>query len=437
MEKKPESLISLRSYVIESLKRYWPENMAAVSQLPIPVQTIPQHVQTPPVVRYVKLPGWAAEFGINNKIPVPEWAVLSAVDPIWQQTDWLMTIHWYMNGLAEQQYEKEYGTIHSYSIRLKGWNSDLWERAWVNRIALFLRKWAAIEKNCDETQLLGPLPDTEILLTHDVDAVSKTLPIRFKQTAFHFYNAAKLIYKWNFSSGLKKAGKGLRFLFSSDDYWCFETIMEMEKQADKRSCFNFSGGSWKHNRSLKEKLFDPSYDVRSPRLKETIQKLQSEGWTIGLHPSFLAWEDSNLIKAEKRQLEKATKSKVSTCRQHWLRFSWQKTWQAQQDAGVRLDTTLGFNDRPGFRNGAALRFHPQVESSCSPMAMEVIPMVLMDSHFYDYQDMSPDERKQKIDHWLNEIKFVRGQVSIIWHQRVMSSDYGWGEGYRYVLQKVT
>jgi len=435
IEKKSEAMITLRSYVIDSLKRYWPENKDVISQLPIPAQMPPQHVQIPPAVRYIELPEWASEFGIKGEIPVPEWAVVVSAEPIWQQTDWLMSIHWYLNSVAERQYEKENGSIHSYSTRLKGWNSDLWERAWVNRIALFLRKWAAITRNSDETVLFGPLPDTEILLTHDVDAVGKTIAIRLKQTAFHFFNAIKSTCNGNLSTGLKKARQGLRFFFSNDNYWCFETIMGLEQQARKRSHFNFSGGSCKHKRSLQERVFDPSYDVLDPRLKAIIRELKNGGWTVGLHPSYLAWKEADLIKAEKKQLEKAVGVQVSTCRQHWLRFSWQNTWQAQQNVGIKLDTTLGFNDRPGFRNGAALQFQPWRESSAAPIQLEAIPMVLMDSHLYDYRDMSNDERKREIDRWLDEIKFVRGQATIIWHQRVMSSDYGWGDGYCYLLKK--
>jgi len=436
MRGNSKETMKIRSYVIESLNRYWPVSNDAIAQLPIPVLTIPQEVQTPPVISYVNLPDWASIVGINGQIPVPEWATTSCGEPSWQQTDWLLTIHWYLNGLAEQQYEKENGSIHSYSKHLKGWSEDLWERAWVNRIALFLRKWAAFENNSDEVKLFGPLPDTEIILTHDVDAVSKTIAIRFKQAAFHFFNATRLICKFNLLSGFKKANQGLLFLFSNDNYWCFETIMGLEQHAGKRSHFNFSGGSCKHKRSLQERVFDPSYDVLDPRLKAIIRELKNGGWTVGLHPSYLAWKEADLIKAEKKQLEKAVGVEVSSCRQHWLRFSWQNTWQAQQNVGIKLDTTLGFNDRPGFRNGAALQFHPWRESSAAPMKLGAIPMVLMDSHLYDYRDMSNDDREREIDRWLDEIKFVRGQATIIWHQRVMSSDYGWGDGYCYLLKKV-
>jgi hypothetical protein len=42
-----------------------------------------------------------------------------------------------------------------------------------------------------------------------------------------------------------------------------------------------------------------------------------------------------------------------------------------------------------------------------------------------------------MNRWLDEIKAVRGQATIIWHQRVVSEDYGWGQGYEELLNKLS
>jgi len=128
---------------------------------------------------------------------------------------------------------------------------------------------------------------------------------------------------------------------------------------------------------------------------------------------------------------------VTACRQHWLRFSFGRTWKIQREAGFQLDTTLGFNDRPAFRNGAALMMNPWNEVSDSPVTgFSILPMVLMDSHLYDYQPYSEDQRKEAIRYWIEEIKSVGGEATVIWHQRVMSRDYGWAEGYRCLLEEM-
>ena len=49
----------------------------------------------------------------------------------------------------ERIWEKKFGPIHSYSFRLKGWDNRVWDYAWVNRIALFLKSWS-IKLNQEE-----------------------------------------------------------------------------------------------------------------------------------------------------------------------------------------------------------------------------------------------------------------------------------------------
>ena len=67
------------------------------------------------------------------------------------------------------------------------------------------------------------------------------------------------------------------------------------------------------------------------------------------------------------------------------------------------------------------------------MTIEVLPMVIMDSHFYDYQPMTGDERFHQMKRWLDEIKAVRGQATVNWHTHTITSAYGWGEGYIQLL----
>ena len=60
----------------------------------------------------------------------------------------------------------------------------------------------------------------------------------------------------------------------------------------------------------------------------------------------------------------------------------------------------------------------------------------MDSQFYDYAPMNDQERYVKMKSWIDEIRAVHGQATVIWHQRVFSSDYGWGGGYKTLLEIV-
>lgn len=430
------SLEKERRYAVKTLSRYWLGDEELILDLPITKAEEPDSESLPPRVETVELPEWAEEIGVDEGLLVPSHFIAPGEGPAWSRTDWLGVIFWYLNGSAERAFEKLHGPIHSYAFRLKGWDTRLWERAWVNRIALFLRRWAAKEQGLSEQSLFGPLPAPEIILTHDVDAITKTMAIRLKQTAFHFFNAVRCLLRGRLGMAISKLTRAGRILFSIDDYWCFDHVTMLEEKHDMRSHFYIYGGLGGWRRSPKQLLLDPAYKVDNPRLKQQLRKMHANGWIIGLHQSFNAWADSESMIEERHRVEGALDAPVTTCRQHWLRFSWERTWKAQQEAGFVLDSTFGFNDRPAFRNGAALRFKPWDSESENPMILEVLPLVLMDSHLYDYDELTDDQRIERLDQWLDEIRQVHGNATVNWHQRVWARDYGWDKTYANLLESM-
>ena len=68
------------------------------------------------------------------------------------------------------------------------------------------------------------------------------------------------------------------------------------------------------------------------------------------------------------------------------------------------------------------------------MAIRSVPMILMDSHIYDYHSFNEGERAQEIERLLDELKKIGGTGTIIWHQQVFNGDYGWETGYRSLLE---
>ena len=425
-----------RMYACESLSRFWPQGMKTVVDLPIPCAAKPDPEPLPPNLELISLPEWSTNVAVNGGILVPTQFIVNRKEPLWKQVDWLGTIFWYLNGSAERAYEERHGPIHSYSFWLKGWDPRLWKHAWVNRIAMFLRKWAARKNGLEEESLLGPLPESEIIITHDIDAITKTMAIRFKQAAFHLFNSFRGLVQGRFGIALRKFTKAFRFLLSSSDYWCFDKVLKVETQYGIRSHFNVYGGATGWKRDLRQLFFDPAYDVHNPKLQKKLKELRKGGWNIGLHQSYNAWEDPEMMRTEKARVEQALGAPVTTCRQHWLRFSWERTWKAQQEAGFEMDTTLGFNDRPAFRNGSALQFHPWDFAAHRPMNLSILPMVMMDSHLFDYSSYEEEEQRKQMKYWLEEIKKAHGTATILWHQHAMSDDYGWSRGFKDLLASI-
>lgn len=95
-----------------------------------------------------------------------------------------------------------------------------------------------------------------------------------------------------------------------------------------------------------------------------------------------------------------------------------------------------FNDRPGFRNAFALAWHPWEAEQGKPFELIALPTVMMDSHFYDYQVMTPEERSKQIKRWINECFLVAGQVAVLWHPHTLTNDYGWRDGFEELVSLI-
>lgn len=390
-------------------------------------------MEAEPSHRFVllSLPDWARDLGVDGQILVDE----ACIEPDhesnredWRRCDWIYAAYLFLSCAMEHDLERKRGPLHSYSRALS--DSRVFDRAWVNRIFLFLRRWSARIAGQSELEAFGLMPDTEIGMTHDVDALRKTLEIRLKQSAFHAFNATRAIPNLAKMWGRSKAA--LSFAIKPARFDTFSMIRAMEEKAGLRSLLHIYGGApgWKRM-SPKSILLDPAYDVMS--LQSELQLFQAGGWEIGLHQSFDAFADSGMMAAQKTRVEKALGTPIQSCRQHWLRFSLNQTWRAQEEAGFLHDSTLGFNDRAGFRNAAALVVHPWNPAVSAPRKINITPMVLMDSHFYDYAPMDAQERHDAIAHWIEEIRFVHGQATVNWHTHTITDAYGWMDGYRALL----
>src|SRR5262249_41680089 len=119
-------------------------------------------------------------------------------------------------------------------------------------------------------------------------------------------------------------------------------------------------------------------------------------------------------------LKKKASTKPRGNRQHWLRFdSHDRLFETIERAKLVYDTTLGFPDTAGFRNGASFAFPPYDFKNERAYEFLEIPLVLMDGNLEAAARASKENAGDiAADILQKSRKWGWGGISVLWHNPV-------------------
>jgi hypothetical protein len=163
---------------------------------------------------------------------------------------------------------------------------------------------------------------------------------------------------------------------------------------------------------------DPNYnlDDLSPHLDAAVKK----GFSVGLHGSYGSVTCDATLATEARILEKVTGKKPLGSRQHWLRFDrHEKLFQAVEEAELLFDSSLGFPETVGFRNGASFAFPPYDFKNEKSHEFLEIPLALMDGGLEAASRSLHEDPLELAEEVLSQSrKWAWGGISALWHNPV-------------------
>lgn len=160
---------------------------------------------------------------------------------------------------------------------------------------------------------------------------------------------------------------------------------------------------------------DPNY--RIAQIAPFLHDAAKEGFSVGLHGSYRSILEDRNLREEARLLEEGVGQKPLSNRQHWLRFGRQEDLFAQvAEAGLLADSSLGFPDVVGFRNGASFPFPPYDFTREAPFPFLEIPLVLMDGSLEAASRRLHRTATPLANEVLDESRAVGwGGVAVLWH----------------------
>lgn len=259
----------------------------------------------------------------------------------------------------------------------------------------------------------------KIYLTHDADLIAHYRNLR------GVGGALSRVFKNPYQA--LKALQTCFFSLKHDPWytfpWLFELAKELKNVKPKSEIevivFIKSGGG--------EMMPDkPLHNIFDKDFGKLFNLCRRNSVKIGLHPSYLAGEKTELIVKEKSILDKAFKQNTVYSRNHFLRNREPEDFQALLDAGLTDDFTMTYADVAGFRLGTC-----KAVNWINPKSLEVTKLILhstviMDSTLSDvrYMNLSADSAFSFSKKMIDEVKKHNGELVLLWHNTAVEKNNG-------------
>jgi hypothetical protein len=339
--------------------------------------------------------------------------------------DLIFTVFSLLTGKLEQGLKKNRWDIHNIQdFALYKWN--LMHLPIVDSYALFMKSIFQ-----SSIQFLPKWPENKrfaVILSHDVDYPEM---IRWIEAIRYSFQKRKI-----------SLAKIRDILHGEESFWRFTNWTELETANRLKSSFYFT--AIKGN--LLRYLFiapDPFYNVGKYNFLTIAEHLKNEGFEIGLHSSFKAFQSEDKFRMEKSHLEHTFRIKITGNRHHYWHINHDRPFDTSlihQNLGFIYDSSVVMEKHSGFRYGICSPFtffHPDLQSELS--VIQLAPS-LMDDHLFGHsKHCSFPSYKEHIDSLLGAVHKYEGMLVVDYHVRVFNETLfpGWANSYRYLISRLS
>lgn len=179
---------------------------------------------------------------------------------------------------------------------------------------------------------------------------------------------------------------------------------------------------------------DSHYDLRMPAYAQRVAEFQAAGFSCGLHPSFLTYNQPQLLAEEKKLLESVV-GEVIHSRQHYLRYALPGTFRSLLDLGIRYEYSTALNQHPGART-RIMRPYPWFDLERNVQTeLEIVPAQVMDRTLQQYLGLSPEAAWPVVRRWIDRVRSVNGKFVVILHNETFSESGEW-QGWRSLITQL-
>ena len=258
-----------------------------------------------------------------------------------------------------------------------------------------------------------PLPKqqiTQINLTHDIDTISHYRHLR------GFLGGIKRGYIKDAILSVKDIGNDPAFTFP----WLTEIEQKHRAENPETNIIYFIKAS------IGKGLDYPQYCLHGKDFKHLLKYIKQDNIRLGLHTSYAAGADGELIRKEKETLEQALGEKnITLNRHHWLRSTSIDNMQQLAAAGITDDYSIGFADRAGFRLATSRPVHWINPKTLQLTPLTLHPLTIMDCTLSNanYKDLNEEEAFYLCQQLIDKTRQNSGELTLLWHNHIFSQGY--------------
>ncbi len=156
---------------------------------------------------------------------------------------------------------------------------------------------------------------------------------------------------------------------------------------------------------------------RTRKVGEIAKELQDEGFDVGLHAGYASANDLDAFRYEKGVVEDYIGGDVVSCRQHYLHWHVGTTPRIQSQAGILVDSTVGFNRNIGFRAGTALPHRLFDLTAGESLNVLEVPLIIQESPLLSPNALELDVplAQETIRDLIDSIADTGGVVTLLFH----------------------
>ena len=245
-----------------------------------------------------------------------------------------------------------------------------------------------------------------LFLSHDVDKIRDREPFYALAALNHIRRMILGSERGSVRLALRRLARAL--LAPKPPELDFQTILDVEARHGFRSTFFVLHDVGGRRRGARYALTDPA-------LRRIVEMIRAAGGEIGLHGGYYRLNQAAAYRESRDLLRRDLGVEAVGIRNHFLRHTGADTWRAQETAGFRYDSTFGFSDRVGPRDGRLSPFFPLAPETGAPRGILELPLTVMDVALF--LKHGPEGEAALAAAWaaIEPVIAAGGLVTLLWH----------------------